>query len=85
MGKYQVLDEVKAIGIEFPERSKEDALIEVINRLGYNVHMNQSGDRTWRVWIFKHKGVEVVDHASTRYHTNRLDALKEACWLAIDR
>ena len=85
MEKYQTLDELKEIGISFPELSEEDKRINTINRFGYVVHMDQSGDKTWTVWIFKHKGVEVVDHASTRYHSNRLDALKEAACLVIDR
>lgn len=85
MGKYQTLNELKEIGIGFPERTKEDALIKSINRLGYNVHIDQSSDGSWQVWIFKHKGVEVVDHASTKTHANRLDALKEAARMVIDR
>lgn len=85
MGKYQVLNELKEIGIGFKDKSDEDKLIDTINRFGYVLHIDQSSDDTWTVWVFKHKGVEVVDHASTRYHSNRLDALKEAACLVINR
>ena len=85
MGKYQTLDELNDIGISFEKKSKEDALIDTINSFGYNVHMDQSDDGTWKVWVFKHKGVEVIDHASTDHYASRIDALKEAAWMVIDR
>lgn len=85
MGKYQVLNELKEIGISFPEQSKEDALIEVINRLGYNVAINQTTDFHWMVSIHKWVNNHIVDSATSFVRDTRLDALKEACWLAIDR
>ena len=85
MGKYQVLNELKEIGISFPERSKEDALIESINRLGYNVTLDQTTDFRWMVSIFKWVNNRIVDSATSFVRDTRLDALKEAAWLAIDR
>lgn len=85
MGKYQVLNELSEIGISFPERSKEDALIESINRLGYNVTLDQTTDFRWLVSIYKWVNNRIVDSATSFVRDTRLDALEEARCLAIDR
>ena len=78
MGKYQVLNELKEIGISFPERSKEDALIESINRLGYNVTLDQTTDFRWLVSIYKWVNNRIVDSATSFVRDTRLDALIES-------
>ena len=85
MGKYGVLDELKEIGISFPELSEEDKRINTINRFGYTIHMTQLTDGRWSVWIFKVHDLEVEHCEQTAYHANRLDALKEAACLVINR